>query len=289
MVLLAACGGEGAVGTVEDPVVAVVEAGEVHRSDVARHQAEARLNGETEASAAALERAIDEQLLRLEAERLGIEVTAVRVQKRLRATSERLGGDAALQAALAAASMSEAQFREVLAAGTLRDEVRDARFGTVKASADEARRFYEDNREALFVEPAAVKLKALLARNAGIAGNAVARLRSGRPFSEVARQFSIDPELRQNGGEYGWVQTASLPDPLARAVTKLRVGEVSAPVEGPGGAWVFELRERRVRQVTPFGDVRRDIERLLTAQKRDRLLERWLADRRAGARMDTAP
>ena len=193
---LAACGGGDGVGrdgasASPDAVVARVDGGAVHQSDVEQARAEARFLGAADDAGKALDAAIDRELVRAEAQRLGLAADEAEVTSRVAAVGAQLGGDAALRSALQKADMSAAQFRENLRAGVLREAVQDARFPRVKAGPGAARLFYERRLADLFTEPAAVKLGAIVVRNEGIAGNAIKRLRQGRPFEEVSRQFSI--------------------------------------------------------------------------------------------------
>jgi parvulin-like peptidyl-prolyl isomerase len=279
---LAACGGDGASASL-DAVVARVDGRAVHQSDVDQARAEARFAGATDDSGKALDAAIDRELVRAEAQRLGLVADEAEVTSRVAAVGAQVGDEAALQAALQKADMSAAQFRENLRAGVLREAVQDARFPQVKAGPGAARLFYERRLADLFTEPAAVNLGAIVVRNEGIAGNAVKRLRQGRPFDEVSRQFSIDPQIKDAGGLLGWLDPRSLPGPLGKAVARLRVGRISAPVTGPGGTWVFEVLARRPQRVTPFAAVRSEIEDGLTGRRRSAALDAWLAAAREQA------
>ncbi len=71
-------------------------------------------------------------------------------------------------------------------------------------------------------------------RNEGIASNALKRIRQGYPFDQVSRQFSIDPQLKDAGGDMGWVAPSSIPAGLGKIVDGLRVGEVSQTRPGHG-------------------------------------------------------
>jgi parvulin-like peptidyl-prolyl isomerase len=279
---LAACGGGGRDGASGSPdaVVARVDGRAVHQSAVDLARAEARFSGD---AGEALDVAVDRELVRAEAERLGLAADESEVASRVAAVGAQLGGDAALKSALEKAAMSAAQFRESLRAGVLRKAVQDARFPHVKAGPGAARRFYERRRADLFTEPAAVKLGAIVVRNDGIAGNAIKRLRQGRPFEEVSRQFSIDPEIKDAGGMLGSLDPRSLPGPLGQAVGRLRVGQISAPVAGPGGTWVFKVFARRSQRVAPFASVRAQIEHGLTGRRRSAALDKWLATARKDA------
>ena len=283
---LAACGnggGRDGASCSPDAVVARVDGRAVHQSAVDLARAEARFVGVVDDAGKALDAAIDRELVRAEAERLGLAADEAEVESRVAAVSAQLGGDAALKSALQKAAMSAAQFRESLRAGVLREAVQDARFPHVKAGPGAARRFYERRRADLFTEPAAVKLGAIVVRNDGIAGNAIKRLRQGRPFEEVSRQFSIDPEIKDAGGMLGWLDPRSLPGPLGKAVGRLRVGQISAPVAGPGGTWVFKVFARRSQRVAPFASVRAQIEHGLTGRRRSAALDKWLATARKDA------
>ena len=225
---LAACGGDGGgrdgASAAPDAVVARVDGRAVRQSDVDQARAEARFAGAADDAGKALDAAIDRELVGAEAQRLGLAADEAEVTSRVAAVGAQLGGDAALRSALQKADMSAAQFRENLRAGVLREAVQDARFPRVKAGPQAARRFYERRLADLFTEPATVKLGAIVVRNEGIAGNAIKRLRQGRPFEEVSRQFSIDPEIKNAGvraqiedGLTGRRRAAALDDWLATA------------------------------------------------------------------------
>lgn len=285
LVAAAACGGgDGASGdAAADPVVARVNGEPVLRSAVDAARAEARFGGEEDDAGDALEVVIDREIVRQEAERLGVAADEAEVEARERAVGERAGGEPDLEAALEKAGMTAVQLRATLAAGVLREAVEDARYPGVAAADKAVRSFYARQRDTLFTTPAAVRLEAIVVRNEGIAGNALQRLRVGRPFGEVARQFSIDPELKSRDGMLGWVALASLPEPLAEAAAELGRGEVSGPVQGPGGTWILKVAERRAERVTPLAEVREDIARGLTREARAEALDRWLARARERA------
>lgn len=268
----------------DDPVVATVDGRDVHRSAVDAMRAELRLlDGEEPGADEVLRRAAEREALRGEAEQLGIKVDEAAVARRRADLVRRRGGDAALQAALREAGMTAGQLRSSLEAAELFAAVARARYPGLRAGSAEARRFYRRHRDAFRTAPA-VDLGAIFVRNEGIAGNALKRLRAGRPFEEVARQFSIDPELKHREGRLGWTVPGSLPGELGDVVKDLAVGEVSAPTAGGGGVWVFKVFGRRGGEVTPFSGVRDELVARLTARKRAAALQEWL--REAGGRVE---
>ena len=277
---IAGCGGGdggGGGGEKSDPVVARVNGHEIRQSGVDGVRAEARLVGQKATAAAALDQAIEREVVRAEAAKLGVTVSDAAVDDRAAKVSEQLGGEVALSAALKKAGMTEAQLRASLEAAVLLDGVRAARYPQLGATPAEARRFYERRRADLFTQPSAVDLGAIVVRNVGIAGNAVKRLRAGRPFSEVSRQFSTDPELKQTAGRMGWIDPRSMPGKLGSTVARLPLRAVSAPVAGPGGVWIFKVLGRRAAKVAKFSTVEKQLRAELTARKRSTALKQWLA------------
>jgi len=292
-VVVAACGGgssgpqpSASPSAAADRVVARVDGRDIRQSDVDLARAEARLVGKPDRAGQALKTAIDGALVGAEAERLGLTAGKAEVERRLAAVKDQLGGQAALDAALDTTDMTLEQLRTSLAQGVLREAVQNARFPDVVADAGAVRAFYDRNREKLFTRAEAVKLGAFVVRNKGIAGNAIKRLEQGRPFGEVAQQFSVDPELKDSEGAMGWVAPTALPSPLRAAVARLKVGEVSPATAGPGGVWVFKLLARQAATVMPFADARDQIQKGLDGKMRSAALAKWLVQARKDAQIE---
>jgi parvulin-like peptidyl-prolyl isomerase len=79
------------------------------------------------------------------------------------------------------------------------------------------------------------------------------RLKSGADFADVARQRSEDPS-NIRGGDIGFAteeqlkQTGFPPDLIGRFFTGMQVGDYTAPVRFPNGAWyIFKLTGRQLQ------------------------------------------
>jgi len=280
---LPACGASDGDAAAADPVRARVNGGEVRQSAVDTVRAEARFDGRSDSEAAALDEAVARELVRQEARRLDVRADGAAVDERVAALTARAGDEQALSALLDAARMSRAQLRQSLEYGLLREAVYDARFPGVVVGDRRVRRFYDRNLEELFTQRAAVRLGAVFVRNEGIAGNALERIRGGQGFASVSRQFSIDPQLKANRGDMGWIDPGSLPKELATVVRDLSRGEISEPVGSSGGWYILKLLDYREAKVTAFDEVSEQIGAELTARARSAALDEWLEKARAAA------
>ncbi len=70
------------------------------------------------------------------------------------------------------------------------------------------------------------------------------QLKSGAPFSTVARQFSQNPTAA-GGGDLGVVVEGQLPRELNDVLLKMRAGMVSDPIKSVGGYYILYLRARQ--------------------------------------------
>lgn len=65
------------------------------------------------------------------------------------------------------------------------------------------------------------------------------KARAGAPFPALVAAYSDEPGAAARGGEIGGARAKALPPPLAAALGKLAVGEISEPVESPFGFHVL--------------------------------------------------
>jgi len=76
------------------------------------------------------------------------------------------------------------------------------------------------------------------------AADALAKVRSGADFSEVAVSFSDSPDALQ-GGNMGWRDRDRLPELFSEALARLKPGEVSDILRSPAGFHLLKLNDRR--------------------------------------------
>ena len=70
------------------------------------------------------------------------------------------------------------------------------------------------------------------------------QIRGGSSFVAYARQFS-EASTAGVGGDLGWVRQGQLPEAVGKAVSALSVGQISDPIDVPGGIMLVALTEDR--------------------------------------------
>jgi peptidyl-prolyl cis-trans isomerase SurA len=104
---------------------------------------------------------------------------------------------------------------------------------------------------------------------------AIARVRAGEKFEEVAKEVSQDTR-RTKGGDWGWQKRSDLKPELSEPLFKLAKGEVTEPIILPEGAFLMYVEDRKFAGTQPIDEVRDQIERILVQQMARTSQERWL-------------
>jgi peptidyl-prolyl cis-trans isomerase D len=137
--------------------------------------------------------------------------------------------------------------------------------------------YYNRNREARFHQQKSIKLRHILLRSSGgdaaqktaaraKAEAALAELRAGKNFADVARQYSEDPGASQ-GGDLGWINRGQLMPSLDQAIFALKKGEVSGVLESPLGYHIFKAEDVKEEKLTDLKEATPEIVKSLRGEK----------------------
>jgi peptidyl-prolyl cis-trans isomerase SurA len=89
----------------------------------------------------------------------------------------------------------------------------------------------------------------------------------------------------RGGGDLGWLDQGDLPEALENSLLNLEPGQISAPVRGPSGVHIFQLRERQSGgvQFPPYEEAKETIYRELLDRAMAKQQELFLAELRRAA------
>lgn len=102
------------------------------------------------------------------------------------------------------------------------------------------------------------------------------RLASGEEFAALAAEYSTDIVSASAGGELGFSDGSTFPEPFEQALASLAVGEVSAPVETEAGTHLIKLLAVE-SSVVDVAQQRRSVEQALRAELAQSQLAEQLA------------
>jgi peptidyl-prolyl cis-trans isomerase C len=100
-----------------------------------------------------------------------------------------------------------------------------------------------------------------------------AQLKKGAKFEKLAKDKSKDPGSKDKGGDLNWSVPSNYVEPFANAITKLKKGQISEPVQTQFGWHVIKLVDVRNLNVPPFEQVRDNLRQRLQQQSVQKLIK----------------
>jgi len=241
---------------------------------------------------------VSSELLFQSVKEKGLAPTDGEIDVALASQSERFGGAAAFEAALARQGISLAEVKQELARelGIQKFIDRDL-VPLVSVTDEEKRAFYDENASSM-ERPAQFRAAHILiqvAKDASPEAKAAAKTKAesirsmiemGQDFGELAARNSGDPGSKDNGGELPWMSKGQTVPPFEAAALALAPGEMSDVVETEFGFHIIKLLELRGSGVTPYEDVHERIEDYLMRVDIQKRLEQVVEELKQPAKIE---
>ena len=146
------------------------------------------------------------------------------------------------------------------------------------------RDFFLANKER-FRRRESVTLAHIVLKTEREAWDAVAELRKGTPFAQVARERSVFEGTRDSGGMMGTAERGALDKALEDVAFKLPIGQPSDPIRTSVGWQVIRVLERIGAADAKYEDVKDDVKLVYSELKRNERYEALLRRLREGAKV----
>lgn len=297
-------------GRVMEDVVARVNDQIISRSDLERAQAqlaqEMAQNHVPEADAQKrmddlLRDLIDQQLLLSKGKDLGINPDAevlrrlddIRKQNHMNSMED-------LEKAARAQGVSFEDFKasvrnNIITSSVVRDEV-GRRLQMTQA---DERKYYDAHKDQ-FVQPEQIRLSEILIPVAADADpaaveaahkkaeEAIARLRSGAKFADVAKEMSGGPTASQ-GGDLGYFKHGALAAVLEQKTFALKAGEYTEPTRTRQGFVILQTTEHQQAGAPPLEQVEQQVQEAMYGEQMGPALRAYLTKLREEAYIDIKP
>ncbi len=119
--------------------------------------------------------------------------------------------------------------------------------------------YYNTHKEE-FVQAAGAHVRHILTSEESAATDAILDIYRDKDFAKTAEKFSRDTKTAAQGGDLGWVEKGTMPEPHASEKEKAQLQTLSDPVKTDLGWHVFEVLERRPEKQLTFDEARREAE-----------------------------
>ncbi len=237
-----------------------------------------------------LDRMIESKLIHQAAERMGIHVSEIEVDRAIEDVKKRNNIDqSTLIQALSANNMTYQDYRE-----KMRNDITEVKFidkvikSKVTISDDEIFSYYNRNKDR-FTDPPEVRLRQILLlvpREASdvekkeIYKRALAvleEIKRGADFSTLASRYSDGPNA-SNGGDLGFVKMGEIDPALEKVAFRLDIGEVSPVITTSNGFHILLVTDKRKGRQKPLSEVKEEIQSIIFKDKEKEAFNDWLED-----------
>ncbi|MDU1582798.1 MAG: primosomal protein N' [Peptoniphilus harei] len=151
--------------------------------------------------------------------------------------------------------------------------------GTQKVE-EEVKKYYEDNKDKFYK----AKASHILVDDLKKANVLRKQILKGEDFAKVAKENSKDTGSAKNGGSLGEFTNGQMVQAFDDQITKMKVGDISEPIQSQYGYHVIKLEEKSPRK---FDEVKGEIKQTLQQEKFKEYIDKVKKDAKIKIYVDT--
>jgi peptidyl-prolyl cis-trans isomerase C len=153
----------------------------------------------------------------------------------------------------------------------------------ITISNDTLKEFYNKHQKS-FINPTRFRVQQITVKSMDEAQDVLDNLKNGADFSWLAKRRSTDSAVSK-GGDIGWVTKMDLPEPLRDIIDILNVGDISPITRIDSLYRIIRLQGKTEEKVKDFNEVKDDVYRACFNAQLDTLLDKYVAQLKAGAKI----
>jgi foldase protein PrsA len=212
-----------------------------------------------------------------EAEKLGVDLSDEKVDKKLEELKKQLGGEAGYEKELKRTGLTRQQGREEVVVKLVIDGLYKKIADDVEVTKGEIRSYY-DAHKTQYQQPESREVRHILVEKKPLADQIYAQLKSGASFAALAKKYSKDPGSAANGGKLTVSKGQTVPQ-FDKETFELKKGELSQPVKTQYGYHIIQaLSDVKKATKTPLATVEASIKQQLEKQQKDEASAKWAED-----------
>jgi peptidyl-prolyl cis-trans isomerase SurA len=139
--------------------------------------------------------------------------------------------------------------------------------------------FYDAHR-AEYSTPETIKLRMIVLHKDNPDAKNVAeeirkKVQGGGDFANLAQMYSEDSS-KEKGGDWGWIERATLNEALSTPAFALKAGQLSKVVELGNNYYLLYVEARKAAETKPLAAIRDEAEKKVLQEERQAAQEKWI-------------
>ncbi|MFS0725619.1 peptidylprolyl isomerase [Paenibacillus sp. 1P07SE] len=226
-----------------------------------------------------LDALIEKELIRQEFDKSGATPTDQDLNDELESIRSSYPGEGEFEMALLSQGLTEESLKERL---FFQVGMRKYFEPQTNVTEEQVQEFYEQVKDQLGT-PEEVTASHILLETAEEAEAVLAELEGGADFAELAREKSLDPGSKEQGGDLGSFGRGTMHEPFEEAAFGLEVGARSGVVESPSGFHIILVTDKQEAVTPSYEEEAEMLRNSLVSQEIQSLIQPWLAEIREKA------
>jgi foldase protein PrsA len=213
-----------------------------------------------------------------EAEKQGVKVSDNEVKKQFnQIKSQQFPQEAQFQKFLASSgqTVSDLLLRVKLDMLSQKIQQKVTKDAGKKPNQQEIKSYYEQHKTQ-YGQPERRNIMVILTKTQAQAEAAKKEIQSGKSFSSVAKQVSIDPVSKAAGGSLPGVVKGQEQKALDEAVFKAQLNVLGGPIKTPFGYYLYEVKKTLPANQQPLSSAQSSIQQQITAQNQQKALSEFV-------------
>ncbi|MFC4810661.1 peptidylprolyl isomerase [Paenibacillus sp. GCM10023250] len=234
------------------------------------YDAMAKLGG-----AQTMDNLIQDELIKQEADKKGIVITAADVDKEIENIKKRFPSEADFESALMQSGMT---LEDLKAQTPMQLRIRKILEPQAQVTDKDVEDYFNQNK-AQFDQPEEVKASHILVATKEEAEAIIKQLEGGADFATLAKEKSTDTGTKDNGGDLGFFGKGAMDPAFEKAAFALKVGEMTKePVKSQYGYHIIKVTDRHEAKPATLAEKKDEIKEQLIQSKVSDLSATWLDD-----------
>ncbi len=232
-----------------------------------------------------LNQMIEERLILMEAEKMGIKVGAEEVDAVVSEVKKDYRDNKSFEKMFINEDINFEEWRKDVRKKLLVDKVISrAVLSQVQISTEDVEEYYNKYPEK-FRRKEEVRARQILVREEKDAERARERILAGEDFAAVAREVSLSPDA-EDGGDLGYFGKGVMPPEFDEVVFTIEPGKLSDVVKSDYGYHLFLVEDRKESRELPLDEVYDEIVEKLRRDWEDYLYVKWMDGLKAKAEIE---
>jgi len=211
-----------------------------------------------------------------EADELGVEVSDEEITKKVDEVKKQYfqNDQKKFEAGLKQQGYTVAALREDLVSQLISQKIYENLTKSVKVSDAELQKYYDENKTQYSVAESRA-VRHILVKTKAEADAIHSQLESGSDFAKLAKENSLDPGSKDQGGKLT-VSRGQTVAPFDKAAFSLETNELSDPVKTEFGYHLIQpLAAVKAGSVTPFAEVKAQIRTQIAEERKNKAASDW--------------